>query len=172
MDLYTENRYRIKSGDCLLYRTKGAISHLVRYFSHANVNHAELVIRPYQLGCFHDRRFALGALGQGITLRLVSEKLRYHNGSAWVYPLKEKYDEYRDIIVSKAIDQEGAGYDYQSLFRQIVGKVSVDASKFFCSEFVYWAYRESGMPIPTLGHAPTPGDLARLNIYDTPIMIQ
>lgn len=161
----------MKSGDCLLWRSKSIIGWMIRLFTGHNVNHAGLVVVPYKIGTLSHRRFTLEALEPGIVLRLLSERLRGYEGKMWLYPLKEELDEYREVIISKALADEGVKYDYASLIKQAIGRVSVNADRYFCSEFCYSAYKKAGVPMPDLESAPRPGDLPSLGIFDTPVLL-
>lgn len=171
LDSYSENREKVRSGDLLLWKSYTLVGWLIRFFTGHNENHSDFAIRPEKLGHFRDRRFSLGAEGNGVLLRLLSERLRHFKGKLWLYPLKDEFNGDRDKIITCALECEGIGYDYYSLFKQILGRVSVDADKYFCSEFCYDIYRKAGLPVPELEHAPRPGDLKELKIFDKPIFL-
>lgn len=168
---YEEARPLLKSGDCLLWRSSTVIGSLIRWFTGHRVNHAGLVVRPYKLGFFYSRRFTLEALEPGVVLRLLSERLRGFDGKVWLHPLADRFDMYRNQVVTKALEQEGVPYDYWSLFRQILGRVSVESSRYFCSEYCYAVYRAAGLPVPKVERAPRPGDLPKLPIFKPAILL-
>lgn len=170
MELYTQHQNTMKTGDCLLWRSRSILGWLIRLFSRAKVNHAGLVVRPNEYGHFKDRRFTLEALEDGIILRLLSERLRGFRGQVYLYPLKDEFAETRDEIGRWALTQEGTPYDYGSLFKQIFGRVSAEMTRYFCSEFCYVAWRESGLPVSET-KAPRPGDVPRLGIFKEPVLI-
>ena len=63
----------------------------------------------------------------------------------------------------------GIPYDYGSLIRQVVARVSTEASKLFCSEYVFYATRQAGVPMawePENGKAPYPGEFLKMGIYE------
>ena len=169
-ELYDTCREGMRTGDCILWRSKSLIGWAIRMFSGGAYNHAGLVVRPHDAGCFAGRRFTLEALGNGIILRLLSERLRGFEGEVWLFPLKDDFDLLRHKILEWALDKEGTPYDYGSLFKQIFGRVSVDAKSYFCSEFAYDAWKEAGLPIAE-DKAPRPGDIPMLPIFKEPIMI-
>lgn len=152
-----------------MWRSRSVTGWLIRLFSRADVNHAGLVIRVDHAH-FQGRRFTLEALETGIVLRLLSERLRRYRGSVWLYPLKAEFNAAREAIGDWAIEREGTPYDYGSLLRQAFGRVSADMRYFFCSEYCYFAYRESGIPVAE-PKAPRPGDIPRLGIFEPPILI-
>ena len=170
LDVYGYYKDDLQTGDCLLWRSRSMIGWLIRLFTGHRVNHAGLVIRPHEYGCFNDRRFTLEALENGVVLRLLSERLRSFDGAVWLYPLKDEYRLKRAVISAWAIKQEGTPYDYGSLFKQIFGRVSLDMRKYFCSEFCYAAWREAGIPVDE-NKAPRPGDIPGLGIFKKPVMI-
>ena len=169
-ELYDANRKVMQTGDCILWRSKSVIGWLIRLFSNGGFNHAGLVVRPSDTDCFAGRRLTLEALGHGIILRLLSERLRGFDGEVYLYPLKDEFAPLRPKILRWALDKEGTPYDYHSLFKQLFGRVSVDMKAYFCSEFVYTAWRESGIPINE-EKAPRPGDIPSIPIFKTPILI-
>ena len=130
-ELYDTNRQVMQTGDCILWRSKSVIGWLIRLFSNGEYNHAGLVVRPEDDGCFAGRRFTLEALGNGIILRLLSERLRKFEGEVWLYPLKDEFDDLRPGILAWSLDQEGTPYDFVSLFKQLVGRVSFDMKEYF-----------------------------------------
>ena len=159
---YTQVQSEMKTGDCLLWQSDSTLGWLIRKFTKSDVNHASLIVRPPDYEGLRDRRFQLEALEQGIILRLVSQRVSNHKGKIFWYPLKDEYAEAQDIIGSWAFLQVGTGYDFGSLFRQAVCRVSADAKKFFCSEFCFMAWQAGGLPVS--GKAPRPGDIPGLGI--------
>ena len=169
-DLYQKYRDQMKTGDCLLWRSRSALGGLIRFFSRAKVNHAGLVIRLAEYGDLRDRRFTLEALEPGIVLRLLSMRIAKYKGRLWWYLLKPAYDGRRDRIGAWALLQVGTPYDYGSLFRNILGRVSADARALFCSEYCFIAWKEAEIPIK-FEKAPIPGDIAKFDIFDEPVRI-
>jgi len=119
------------------------------------------------------RRFVLEALEGGIVLRLLSERLKAHKGCAWWYPLKDKFAACAPGMGAWALGQVGVPYDFGSLFANILGRVSADARKFFCSEFWYMAAVNGGIKIdwPHGGKAPRPGDIDQFTCFKYPRLI-
>jgi len=168
--IYEKSRPLMQTGDCILWKSRSAIGWLIRMFSRGEFNHAGLVVRPDDVGCFSGRRFTLEALGSGIVLRLLSERLRNFKGEAWLYPLREGFSAFRPKILDWAMAQEGTPYDYDSLFKQMFGKVSVDMKEYFCSEFVYAAWLNAGMAVHEK-KAPRPGDIPAMDLFNDPVLI-
>jgi len=168
LKMYMTVRHVMKTGDCILWQSRSVIGWLIRKFSRGNVNHASLVISLSEYGELKDRRFLLEALGE-IELRLLSKRLEKFSGKVWWYPLKDKYDAYRDRMGEWALLEIGVGYDYKSLFRNILGRVSANAKEFFCSEYCFIGWKESGIPLT--GKAPRPADIPKLDIFKKAIRI-
>ena len=68
-----------------------------------------------------------------------------------------------DRIGSWAYQHVGTKYDYSSLFKQAIGRVSANAHKLFCSEFWFLACKQAGVPLT--GKAPRPGDIPKLDVF-------
>jgi hypothetical protein len=111
-------------------------------------------------GC-RKRRFILEANAQGIELNLLSKRLEKFNGSAYWSPLMKGFGGHREKILGWALDKVGTEYDYKSLLKQLIGYVSVDCERLFCSEF-YQAAMEYEEIIPHLDYAVQPGGFSRM----------
>ena len=162
---YIDVKDDMKTGDCLLWASSTCLGWLIRKFSKADVNHASLIVRPPQYNGLIGRRFQLEALENGIVLRLLSKRLIEFNGEVWWLPLKPIYqsDVTLDRIGSWAYQHVGTKYDYSSLFKQAIGRVSANAHKLFCSEFWFLACKQAGVPLT--GKAPRPGDISKLDVF-------
>jgi len=170
LDTYYKHRPMMQTGDLLLWKSRSVIGWLIRLFSSGNVNHAGLVLCLDEFAHLTDRRWTLEALEPGIVLSLISRRFEKYDGSAWWYPLKGEYNSCRHDLGEWAIEKVGTPYDYGSLFKNALGRVSADASKFFCSEYAYMAYKEVGLPVD-LEKAPRPADMPGLGIFKEPTQI-
>jgi uncharacterized protein YycO len=170
LKLYNSFREELNSGDLLLWKSHSVLGWLIRKFSRGNVNHAGLVIRLDQFSGLTDRRWTLEALGNGIMLNLLSRRLLEYDGRVYWYSLNPEYDSLRTKISEWAIEKSGVPYDYGSLFKNALGRVSADAKKFFCSEYCYMAYKESGIEFE-FKKAPRPADMPLLGIFEEPVRI-
>jgi uncharacterized protein YycO len=169
---YLKIRDSLKTGDCVQWKSKSMIGWLIRMFSGGDVNHTSLIVSIGGYDSLIDRKFLLEAQKNGIVLTSLSRRLGAHNGSAYVLPLKNDFDDKRVNIGNWAFLQVGIKYDYDSLFNQILGKVSADAEKYFCSEFVYLAYKNADIPMYNPdGMAPRPVDVDKLGIFKEPIIL-
>jgi hypothetical protein len=157
---------QIKTGDLVEWRGTGLVARTIRLFTRRKVNHSSLIVRlPYKL-C--ERRYMIEALEGGLEFRLLSKRLEDYAGEAWWYGLKPEYHPLRREIGQWAFDRlsEGKGYDYQGLVAQIFGRVSADARRFFCSEFIDLAYQIHGIIGPDPHGARRPGDFVGLGIFE------
>jgi len=170
LDLYIKERPDMKTGDLLQWRSESFLGAAIRFFSRANVNHSGLIISLNEYSGLVDRRFTLEALGSGIVLRLLSERVREHKGRLWLYPLKNEFDICRDAVAEWALLKVGTPYDYKSLLKQVAGRVSSNASRLFCSEYCFMAWKAAGIPV-TSKKAPRPGDMPGLGIFKDPVRI-
>lgn len=158
LTIYNAIRPKMQTGDVILWRSESVLGSLIRLFSKARVNHASLVIRFTEYDT--DRVYVLEALATGIVLRALSERLENHKGQAWWYQAIDELDCRRKECGGIALCKVGTRYDYKSLFQQIAGHVSVDANRFFCSEYVRYCWDHAGVPFSSQ-LAPQPGDLAK-----------
>jgi hypothetical protein len=166
LDLYEEFRQEIQSGDCLLWRSHSAVGSLIRMFTGGFVNHAGLAVKPSEHEIFKNRRFTLEAVGKGVVFRLISEQLRdFDGGKVWLYQLKDEYDFARDHVTAWGLEKEGTPYDYGSLFKQAIARVSGDMRKFWCSEFCYFGWKKNGIPIISGDRVPYPSEIPDLKIF-------
>jgi hypothetical protein len=158
---YTEISKEIQTGDCVMWRSHRLLGRAIRIWS-PGYNHASLVLRlPEYEGRL--RRYQLEALEHGIVLTLLSRSIEEYDGEVFWLPLREIPDQTRRRIGEWAVAQVGTPYDYESLFAQMFGRVSVDARRFFCSEFVFLAYRH--VEIVPDGRAPKPSDIPALGVF-------
>jgi hypothetical protein len=165
---YRKHRPQMQTGDALQWSTSSALGWLIRKFSKADVNHTSLVVDVNE----YNRKYQLEAIEQGIALTSISRRLKDFKGRVWWLPLKDELSDYRDTINQIAFHQVGIRYDYGSLFAQVFGRVSTDASKFFCSEFAYFCWYGSAIPMhnPT-GMAPRPGVVPGIVIFKDAVKI-
>jgi hypothetical protein len=171
MDLtkYNSLKDQIKTGDYFEWTGKSLLDKAISLFT-GGPSHGCLILHLEEFEDLKDRRFILEAEAPGIILTLASKRLEEFNGSVRWFPLKEAFDSYRDSIADWALCQVGTPYDFLSVFKNLFGYVSADARKLFCTEYVYLAYKNAGLPIPDIP-APRPGDMFGLGILDFPVKL-
>ena len=166
LDRYYAVRHLIDTGDLLEWRGTSLVARGIRLFTGRDVNHSSLCVKmPY--GHDEPRRFMIEAEAKGLQFRLISKVLENYDGQVWWYKLKPEYDDKREAIGRWAFDclSIDVGYDYYSLFAQIVGRVSLDGRRYFCSEFYDAMLAEFGIASPDPRGARRPGDFESLGIF-------
>ncbi|SFM85060.1 YiiX/YebB-like N1pC/P60 family cysteine hydrolase [Thermodesulforhabdus norvegica] len=158
---YYTARPHIKTGDAILWKGNGLISRLIRLWT--PFSHASLVLRFKRHDTLQDRVFLVEALTSGLELRLLSKRLEHYNGRAyWFHIDVDEKAESAIIDYALTMCASGIPYDYGSLIKNIFGRVSADATRFFCSEFVFNTWVEAGiLSMPPSGKAPRPGDIPK-----------
>jgi hypothetical protein len=144
------------SGSVILWQSPGLIPWLIRLFS--RYSHASLVVRMNDEE-LRERVWLVEAMEQGLVLRILSYRLRGYKGRCFVL-IPEISLGQESVVKAFAMGEcgSGKGYDFLGLFGNVFGRVSANARRYFCSEFVYAALVEAGV-CPPLDHAPRPGDL-------------
>ena len=166
MDLATYNliKSEMRTGDLLQWRSHSVIGASIRCRTGSMVNHSSLVMRLSEYEGLERRRYTTEAQEHGTVLNLLSRRLEQFDGEVWWYPLTESWNSKRTSIGETALSLIGVPYDYGSLLRQLVGKVTADARSLFCSEYCFLAYGFTGK-------APAPGDMPSLGIFKDPIKL-
>ncbi len=145
LSAYNAVKDNMKTGDMLQWHSNSLLGLGIRLRTQAkraqyekdhdiNVNHTCMVIRLKEYEGEERRRWTQESLEHGVTLNLLSRRLEQFDGSVWWYPLKPEWDAKRTAIGQMAMSLIGVPYDYDSIFKQIIAKVSVDARNLFCSE--------------------------------------
>ena len=146
----------------MLWKGNDLLGRAIRMFS--TFSHASLIVRLEQYQGLKDRVFLVEALATGLELRLMSERIKDYNGEVFVFTPSglgtTQQASIRDFALVECA--KGIPYDYGSLFANILGHVSEDCRKLFCSEFVWLAWLQARLVTPTLGNkAPRPGDIPK-----------
>jgi hypothetical protein len=158
---YSMLRPQMSTGDAILWQGEGLISGVIRKWS--KFSHASLVVQ-FRRG--HRKKvFLVEALPSGLELRSLSDRLISYQGRAFLYhtrALPFKRDKMWEFAISHCA--KGMPYDYRGLLNNMFGRVSSDAAKFFCSEFVWAAWVHAGY-VEATEKAPRPGDLPEWDFY-------
>lgn len=173
LDLYNHHHQRMQTGDLVEFRGESIVGGLIRWVTGKPVNHSALVLRMPFEDCV-ERRFIIEAVESGLEFHLLSSVLRRFSGSAWWSPLKASAHQ-RERIAAWAMVQlsENNGYDYGSLFRQAVARVSLDGRRYFCSEFVHTALISAEIiPPPVDQKALRPGEFSQLGVFENPALVK
>lgn len=156
--MYADAREKMETGDLLLWHSDTLLGALIRlkcgYF-----NHAGLVLRLPDYELKKDTRWTLEALERGAGLYHLSRRLEEHKGTCTWFPLHPLYSSRRKQIGARALEYVGTPYDFGSLFLNALGKVSADARRLFCSEYVF-------LSMGLEGKAPRPDEMLSLGFWD------
>lgn len=164
LPLYDAVKDQFKTGDMLLWQTNNTIGSAIQIFTKSIYSHASLIIRLAEYEGLERHRFTTESLRYGTVLNLVSRRLKHQKGHTWWFPLKDEWDDKRQLIGERALSFVGIKYDFKAIFKFLLGNVLVDLNKLFCSELVYVCYGFSGT-------APTPAGLIKLGIHKNGVQI-
>ena len=168
---YYSIRPDTNTGDLIEWQSKTFIGWAIRKVTGRVVNHTSLIVRFQLEGDESKRRYVLEAVGGGIHLHLLSKRLREHNGKAWWLPLDDKYNDRRGDILNYALNKVGTKYDYKSVIKQLFCRVSIGATRFFCSEYCQIAYQWAQIIKPPLKTALRPGEWEELCVHKGSVRI-
>lgn len=182
LSVYLKRRPEIKTGDLVEFASESVLAKAIRFFTKKDVNHSGLLIAPPDFCGLKDRRIILESLELGIEPNYLSERIvevARKGGRIWWSPLKATYDGERERVGKWAIDTfviKKPRYDYGSLFGQVFSRVSVEAHRFFCSEWVQRCYLESPVLARVIvakwgDRAARPGDFAELGIHEERVQL-
>lgn len=160
---YQTYRHFMKTGDIIEFSSNTMLGKGIRLVTGKHVNHTAKVIRLEQYDV--ERIFLLEALEHGIVLTILSTRLQQHDGKAFWRGLAKNAEPFRLAMGQAALSRVGTKYDYKSILKQLFAKVSIEADKLFCSEFVYWVDFISGAPVKQLAKSPWPGEFGEVGIY-------
>lgn len=138
---YPEIRSQIKSGDVITWEGKGPVSWLIRRWSHRS--HASMCL-DFADKNGDSRRYIIEAWEGEFNMRLLSKRLEGYTGKAFWHQLNPAvFDKHRKSIEYNSLSLLGTKYDYDSLFSNVLGRVSTDAKKLFCSEAICHIFLQS-----------------------------
>ncbi len=134
LDLYSQYRPFIKTGDFLDWRSDSLLGLAIRAKTGGEGNHGCLADRL--TGLAGDRIFTLEALGGPYRPYYLSLRLREFSGKVWWYPLCDEWDkdEVRREIEVRMWAHVGTDYDLPGLFANAIRKVEDDDTLLFCYE--------------------------------------
>ena len=168
MKPYSDIWNEVKTGDLIEWRTSSIIGWLIRLRTGENRNHSSMVVR---LDLEDEKRRHIIEANEMVEFNLLSDRLRYHRGSAYWSPLKPEFDDKREVLKNWAIEQRGKPYDWGGFFFSLLGHVSYDIRRYFCSELVCAGLVHAGI-IKCPDKAPWPGEFARFNCYGPEVRIK
>ena len=148
LTLYRDVADEMKTGDLLLFQTGGIIGKAIQCYTKSPYSHSALVIRLAEYEGLERHRYTTEAVAMGVVLTLLSRKLEHKKGHCWWFPLKDEWDDKRQLIGERALSFVGVPYDYKGLVRFLFGTVSADVNALYCSELVAVAYGIDAAPSP------------------------
>lgn len=161
---YQQYRAKIKPGDLISFaKHPSLISKIIAWRTGSKHTHSAIVIDLLEIT--GQRLIVIESLEGGPVPRYLSKRVTDYEGEIWHFPLKFVAQAQRDKAVQFTWEQSltGIKYDYLSIVRQILRKVSTDASKLFCSELVQMAWEYAGIIDPKIKKALNPGELVNLD---------
>ena len=162
---YNEVKHLIQTGDLLMWSSDGIVGKAIRWRTLSEFSHASLAIRLADYEGAEGRRFTTEALADGVVLNVLSARLAHYKGRVWWFPLdEERCNVKRSHVGECALSFIGTPYDYQSILRLCLKRVSTEMNKLFCSEYCAVCYGLGG-------EAPTPADMPKLGIFKDPVRL-
>lgn len=163
---YDRERWKIQSGDILLFEGRGFWSALIRFATSSRISHAGIVVD------LHGRVACLEAAeGRGVQLWPVSAYLAKGLKIHWYRLLDDEYDLDRQSVVDFAFSQWGKRYASWNQFARsftlvwsgVAQRIGLpadsDGERWFCSELVAGALRYAGLADERTPARTSPGDL-------------
>lgn len=159
LTVYHNVKTQMQTGDLLMWSSDRLIGKAIRWRTLSEYSHASLVIRLAEYEGTEGRRFTTEALADGVVLNVLSARLAHYDGRVWWFPLDEEKCRVKRAHVGEcALSFIGTPYDYQSILRLCLRRVSTQMDKLFCSEYCAVCYGLGG-------DAPTPADMPKLGIF-------
>jgi hypothetical protein len=169
-ELYRKQRQKMRTGDRLEWRSDTVIGRLIRLVTRQRVNHTGMVIRFGSLEILKDIDLVCTAeaLEDGFHIQRLSRRLDGHRGQVWWHRLKARHLASSPLMGSWALSFAGIEYDFKSLFKQAVARVTASPELLFCSEAIFLVGKKAGLPVsPDIQVAPQPGeDMDRLGWWE------
>lgn len=164
LDLYMKYRDRIDTGDGMFWKSKDLIGRIICWVD-GMFSHSSEVLHIEEFEGLKDRRYILESTEKGLYPALLSEEIQDFHGEVWWYPLNPVFHFMRDSMIIWPMEHLGTKYDFRGLIANILGHVSADAARLFCSETLYFAVIYSGLKlIWNYEDAPRPRDMARMQV--------
>jgi len=172
---YADARNRMQSGDAILKAGKSIISFAIGLWSPKNIldkagniidarlTHAALIVRMDDYIRNHEV-FVVEASNHGLVPRILSEQIK-GSDSRWFWLKTNMTEDQRFLSREIALlwSAKGIKYDFQGLVANAFGRVSLDASEFWCSEWLDFDWTQCGF-IDWGMHGMRPWDIPQYGI--------
>jgi hypothetical protein len=168
---YLVYRDQIQTMDLIQWHGDSLVSKIIRWKTGDSETHSGIACRLEDV----DRVMTLEAISKGAVPNPLSKVLRKYKGKAYWHPLKEKYRSFVAHSFNWMYDRIGTGYDYESVFSHLFGRVSADARSLYCSEYVFLGWKIKCAQEMKLAlfewlldieEAPLPSELHRIGLYE------
>jgi hypothetical protein len=179
--IYNAVKDKMKTGDGVGFVNTGFISKAIMWKTHKDVapnnpiqlSHFGGIIRAGKYEGKEERRFTIEAMNEGFYPDILSHVIKDYKGHIYWYPLQDEWDEHRDHLGAEILSMIGIGYDWLSIGKQLVGKVSADARKMFCSEAWQIGYQNVAQHLcnDQKGKALTPTGMWKLGVFKQPVKL-
>ena len=163
---YEELRPQMQTGDKILWQGDKPLQKAIMWFT--PYSHASTIVRYKRYPELAEHVFLIEALRTGLEPRYLSDRIKNEGGRVFFYKVTENIN--RDKIRAFATIEcsKKKKYDYGSFLRLMFGSVSMDARRYLCSEFCFYAIMAGADKklLATLkerskGKAPTPADIPK-----------
>lgn len=165
LTVYESIKDKMKTADLLAWKGRNPFSLGICYVTGEPFSHVGLIVRMSEYEGLERRRFTSEAAAQGVFPCFLRRKLEKYHGDVWWYPLKKEYDSQRAELGVRAAEFWGMKYDFLSIAKQLVGRVSVNARYLFCSEYVQIVFQRDRAV------AQWPGEIVKWPVWDHPLKI-
>ncbi len=160
---YYKVRDLMRTGDQLAFASAGLIGKIIMFRS-GKYSHWGGIIRLQEYEGLERKRFTIEAIEHGFYPDILSNYIKNYKGHIWWYPLRDEWNPRRHALGERALALIGTPYDYKSLFKQAIARVSTDAKKLFCSEAWYYI-------MGFTGKAPYPSEMPNLGVFKEPVQL-
>lgn len=163
---YYNVRDSIQPADIIFFSdSPDLISRLISWKTKSKYTHCAIVMS--KMSSAGERLVIIEAVEHGLRPVYLSKRIQEYNGHIWHFPIKEATLEQRikanDWVWDRTL--EATKYDYHSLLKLAVSKVSTDYRKLICSETCQIALEHSKI-IEKRSRILSPAELALLVIYN------
>jgi hypothetical protein len=174
---YLKIRPDLKTGDMIETALNAPISRLIRFITKKDVSHTAFVWRTWGYYTTQDAVFIIEAIKGGLDITLLSDVIKYIDGKVYWYPLEDVSLAQRDQMGGYALREcahksklKKKKYDTSSLILNAIKRVSIDADKWFCSEFYQQVLCEHGI-IDDCEIAKRPGEIHLLGKHGDRVLL-
>jgi len=164
LSVYNCVKDEMRTGDLLAWKSSGPIGKAICWVTKEPFSHVGLIVRMSEYEGQERRRFTSEAVAQGVYPCVLRRKLEKYRGEVWWYPLKDEYNPMRTDLGIAAASFWGMKYDFLSIAKQLISRVSTSARQLFCSEYVHIVFGGSGVAL-------WPGEIVKWDKWKHPVKL-